>query len=138
LTIAHTVRANAVQTNLVVTRPNLKIDANTRVICQGITGKQVCAWVPPVQTAAIRSSSCACAVQGTYHTEQAIAYGTKMVGGVSPKKAGSTHLGLPIFATTKEVHERPESHIQCGVLISRPFSVVAEHRLCSRLAPLRR
>ncbi len=50
------------------------VDENTRVICQGITGSQ-----------------------GTFHTEQAIAYGTKMVGGVTPGKGGQVHLGLPVF-----------------------------------------
>ena len=55
------------------------VDENTRVICQGITGSQ-----------------------GTFHTEQAIAYGTKMVGGVTPGKGGMTHLGLPVF---NSVHE---------------------------------
>ena len=52
------------------------VDKNTKVICQGITGSQ-----------------------GTFHTEQAIAYGTKMVGGVTPGKGGGQHLGLPIFDT---------------------------------------
>ncbi len=59
------------------------IDKNTRVICQGFTGKN-----------------------GTFHSEGAIAYGTKMVGGVSPGKGGSTHIGLPVFDTVKEARDK--------------------------------
>jgi succinyl-CoA synthetase alpha subunit len=58
---------------------SILIDHNTRVICQGFTGKN-----------------------GTFHSEQAIAYGTKMMGGVSPGKGGQTHLGLPVFDTVAE------------------------------------
>jgi len=58
---------------------SILVDKNTRVICQGFTGNQ-----------------------GTFHSEQAIAYGTKMVGGTSPGKGGSTHLGLPVYDTVRE------------------------------------
>src|ERR1700676_3486076 len=55
------------------------VNSSTKVICQGFTG-----------------------AQGTYHSEQAIAYGTKMVGGITPGKGGTTHLGLPVFNTVKD------------------------------------
>ena len=58
---------------------SILINKNTKVICQGITG-----------------------AQGTFHTEQAIAYGTRMVGGVTPGKGGQTHVGLPVFDTVAE------------------------------------
>ena len=59
---------------------SILINKSTRVICQGITG-----------------------AQGTFHSEQAIAYGTKMVGGVTPGKGGTTHIGLPVFNTVAEI-----------------------------------
>ena len=61
---------------------SILIDKNTKVICQGFTGKN-----------------------GTFHSEQAIAYGTRMVGGTSPGKGGSTHLGLPVFDTVAQAKE---------------------------------
>ena len=62
---------------------SILIDKNTKVICQGFTGRN-----------------------GTFHSEAAIAYGTKMVGGVSPGKGGSTHLGLPVFDTVAEARAK--------------------------------
>jgi succinyl-CoA synthetase alpha subunit len=58
---------------------SILVDRNTKVICQGLTG-----------------------AQGTFHTEQAIAYGTQMVGGVTPGKGGTTHIDLPVFDTVEE------------------------------------
>src|SRR5471030_2235560 len=62
---------------------SILIGKNTKVICQGFTGKN-----------------------GTFHSEAAIAYGTKMVGGTSPGKGGSKHLNLPVFDTVKEAREK--------------------------------
>src|SRR5467141_3005128 len=64
---------------------SILIDKNTKVICQGFTGKN-----------------------GTFHSEAAIAYGTRMVGGTSPGKGGTTHLGLPVFDTVAEAREKTE------------------------------
>ena len=61
---------------------SILVNANTRVITQGFTGKQ-----------------------GTFHSEQAIAYGTKVVGGTAPGKGGSVHLGLPVFDTVAQARE---------------------------------
>src|SRR5687768_14554527 len=62
---------------------SILIDKNTKVICQGFTGKN-----------------------GTFHSQAAIDYGTKMVGGVSPGKGGATHLNLPVFDTVREAKEK--------------------------------
>lgn len=76
---------------------SILIDKNTKVICQGFTG-----------------------AQGTFHSEQAIAYGTQMVGGVTPGKGGTEHLGLPVFNTVAEAVE--QTGAQASVIyVPAPF-----------------
>ena len=76
---------------------SILIDKNTRVICQGFTGNQ-----------------------GTFHTEQAIAYGTKMVGGVTPGKGGQTHLSLPVFDTVRDAVEATQATASV-IYVPAPF-----------------
>ncbi|MBD3664016.1 succinate--CoA ligase subunit alpha [Sulfitobacter aestuariivivens] len=74
------------------------VDENTRVICQGLTGSQ-----------------------GTFHTEQAIAYGTKMVGGVTPGKGGQTHLDLPIYNSVHEAMHQTQANASV-IYVPPPFA----------------
>ena len=76
---------------------SILIDKNTRVICQGFTG-----------------------TQGTFHTEQAIAYGTKMVGGVTPGKGGQTHLSLPVFDTMRDAVKETQATASV-IYVPAPF-----------------
>lgn len=77
------------------------VDKNTKVICQGITG-----------------------AQGTFHTEQAIAYDTQMVGGVTPGKGGTTHLGLPVFDTVQQAVEETGANASV-IYVPPPFAADA-------------
>ena len=74
------------------------VDENTKVICQGLTGSQ-----------------------GTFHTEQAIAYGTKMVGGVTPGKGGQTHLDLPVYNSVHEAKHVTEANASV-IYVPPPFA----------------
>lgn len=77
------------------------VDRNTKVICQGLTGSQ-----------------------GTFHSEQAMAYGTKMVGGVTPGKGGMTHIGLPIFNTVDEARHATGANAT-AIYVPPPFAADA-------------
>src|SRR5918912_406279 len=80
---------------------SILVDKNTKVICQGFTGNQ-----------------------GTFHSEQAIAYGTKMVGGTTPGKGGTTHLGLPVFDTVREAREKVGADAS-AIYVPPPFAADA-------------
>lgn len=77
------------------------VDKNTKVICQGFTGNQ-----------------------GTFHSEQAIAYGTQMIGGVSPSKGGESHLGLPVFDTVADAIETTGANASV-IYVPPPFAADA-------------
>ena len=79
------------------------INKNTKVICQGFTGSQ-----------------------GTYHSQQAIDYGTQMVGGVTPGKGGSTHLGLPVFNSVKEAKDHTQADASV-IYVPAKFATQAIH-----------
>eukprot|EP00008_Paramoeba_atlantica_P006056 CAMPEP_0201487432 /NCGR_PEP_ID=MMETSP0151_2-20130828/13125_1 /ASSEMBLY_ACC=CAM_ASM_000257 /TAXON_ID=200890 /ORGANISM="Paramoeba atlantica, Strain 621/1 / CCAP 1560/9" /LENGTH=325 /DNA_ID=CAMNT_0047872459 /DNA_START=42 /DNA_END=1019 /DNA_ORIENTATION=+ len=92
--------------------PHVWINKHTRVICQGITGKQ-----------------------GTLETEMALKYGTNMVGGVNAKKAGTTHVGLPVFGSVKEAMN--ETGADASVIyVPAPFAAGAIHEAIDAQIPL--
>lgn len=77
---------------------SILIDKNTKVICQGLTGSQ-----------------------GSFHSEQCKAYGTQMVGGVTPGKGGTTHLGIPVFNTVKEAKAKTGCNVSM-IFVPPPFA----------------
>lgn len=80
---------------------SILIDRNTKVICQGFTGSQ-----------------------GTFHSEQAVAYGTQMAGGVTPGKGGSTHIDLPVFNTVAEAKDKTDCNASV-IFVPPPFAADA-------------
>lgn len=77
------------------------VNSNTKVICQGFTG-----------------------AQGTFHSQQAVEYGTKMVGGVTPGKGGTTHIGLPVFNTVQEAKDKTKCNASV-IYVPPPFAADA-------------
>ena len=83
------------------TKPFVFINEHTKVICQGMTGKH-----------------------GTFHTEQALAYGTKVVGGVNERKAGTVHLGLPVYGSCTEAKAATDAEASV-IYVPPPFAADA-------------
>jgi len=97
-TISHAARAFSYAAG---EAPHVWINKHTKIICQGMTGKH-----------------------GSFHTEAALEYGTKMVGGVNPRRAGETHLGLPVFGSVADAKKETGAHASV-IYVPPPFAAAA-------------
>ena len=109
------------------TMPHVFINQHTKVLVQGMTGKHVSKQILGDANRHFIFTIDADSIffeQGTFHTEQSIAYGTKVVGGINKKKAGTQHLGLPVFGNVTEAKKATDAEASV-IYVPPPFAADA-------------